>query len=50
MDKLLKGEKAGDIPVEQALTFELTLNLRTAKAFDLVIPESILLRTNETIR
>jgi putative ABC transport system substrate-binding protein len=50
VDKILKGEKAGDIPIERAFNFELTLNLKTAKAFDLVIPESILLRTNETIR
>jgi putative ABC transport system substrate-binding protein len=49
-DRLLKGEKAGELPVEQASTFKLVVNPRTAKALGITIPESILLRADEVIR
>jgi putative ABC transport system substrate-binding protein len=49
VDKILRGTKAGDIPVEQATKFDLTINLTTAKALGLTIPESFLLRADEVI-
>jgi putative ABC transport system substrate-binding protein len=50
IDRLLKGAKPGEIPVEQVATFKLVVNLRTAKALGLIIPQSILLRADEVIR
>jgi len=50
VDRLLKGAKPSDLPVEQATSFKLTINLRTAKALRLSIPESIVLRADEVIR
>jgi putative tryptophan/tyrosine transport system substrate-binding protein len=49
VDKILRGAKPGDIPVEQATKYDLVFNLTTAKALGLTIPESFLLRADEVI-